>query len=162
MACTAVTALRRDDAENARLALLLLPWTLAGYRWPAVTVPLGALLAVTMLVIAVMTGRSGFSGRVVEAPGLAGAYWLWILSPNALLVTVVAGEWADPPAGVRWRLWVAVLVSATAPLGEFFIAGALLGSSDDSTPWSEAVSGPSSWRPVSSCGPRSAHARLRG
>lgn len=123
------------------LALLLLPWLLGGDHRAAVTLPVGALLAATLLAIAVMTARSGFSGRVVEMPGLTWAYWLWILLPIALVASVVFSERADPTPGISWRLVVAVLVSASTPLGEFFIASALLGASYDTTPWSEAVSG---------------------
>lgn len=123
------------------LALLFLPWLLGGDPRPAVTLPLGALLAAAMLAIAVATGWSGFSGRVFEVPGLVCAYWLWVVTPIALVVTVFCSERTDPSPGIPWRLVVAVLISASAPLGEFFIASALLGSSYDTTPWSEAVSG---------------------
>ncbi len=68
--------------------------------------------------------------------------WLWILSPVALLITVFSIENADRWPSIPWRLLVAVLVSASTPLGEFFLAPALLGYvSYDTTPWSEAVSG---------------------
>ncbi len=123
------------------LALLFLPWLLAGANRTAVTLPLGAGLAVALLTTAAMTGLSGLSGRVVERPGLEWVYWLWLLSPIALIVMVFASQNADPRPGMQWRLLVAVLVSASTPLGELFIAGALLGLSYDTTPWSEAVSG---------------------
>lgn len=124
------------------LALLFLPWLLGGNHRAALTLPLGALLAATMLAVAVMTGRSGFSGRVVEGPGLQWVFWLWILSPVALFVTWISSETADPRPGTPWRLWVVVFVSASTPFGEFFLAPVLLGyGSYDTTPWSEAVSG---------------------
>ena len=124
------------------LALLFLPWLLGGDHWPAVTLPLGAVLAATTLVIAMVTWWSSVSGRAVEVPGLAWVVWLWILSPVALLITVFSIENADRWPSIPWRLLVAVLVSASTPLGEFFLAPALLGYvSYDTIPWSEAVSG---------------------
>lgn len=123
-------------------ALLFLPSLLGGDHRPAVTLPLGALLAATMLALAVMTGRSGFSGQAVEGPGLEWVYWLWILSPVALFGTWISNETADSRPGTPWRLWVVVFVSASTPLGEFFLAPMLLGyGSYDTTPWSQAVSG---------------------
>lgn len=124
------------------LALLFLPWLLAGPHRPAVTLTLGAVLAATMLTIAVTTGRSGLSGRVVEVPGLAWVVWLWLLAPCALFIAWIVGEVGESRPGTRWRLAVVVLVSASTPFGEFFFASALLGYlSYDTTPWSEAVSG---------------------
>lgn len=123
------------------LALLLLPWLLGVAHRPAVRLFVGAVLAAPLLTLAVMTGRSGLSGRVVEGLGLEWVYWLWILTPIALLHMVFASQNADPRPGMAGRLLVVGLVSASTPLGEFFIAGALLGASYDTTPWSEAVSG---------------------
>ncbi|OFE16319.1 hypothetical protein BA895_19270 [Humibacillus sp. DSM 29435] len=123
------------------LALLFLPWLLGGAQRPVVTLLVGAVLVAPLLTLAVMTGRSGLSGRVVAGPGLEWVYWLWILTPIALLLMVFAFQIADPRPGIEWRLLVVGLVSVSTPLGEFFIAGALLGLSYDTTPWSEAVSG---------------------
>lgn len=100
-----------------------------------------AVLGVSQLLAGVSTLGSGLFGRPDDALWTAFVGFVWLGWPVALTLTsiLMTGHVRHP--GTGWLLLV-VLLTASTPLGQVFVAPALTGYlSYDMTPWSEGWGG---------------------
>ena len=123
------------------LGVAVLPWLWRPVRpllCIAVAVPAGA-----AVLVGVVTWRAGLTREVVSGEVLP-LILVWSFGlPLALAAAVAFSiDGRTPRRTTRWRVAVAVLVSAATPLVEVMFGPLLVGYwSHDSTPWTGAVSG---------------------
>jgi len=113
------------------VALLVLPWALAGSRPGLATVVPLSVCALAVTDVGAATLRSGLAGTVVHPVSGAVATWLWLLALPVIIswLGVVSRGWAAASA---------VLLVLSSPLVAAFSYAI---GSFDANPWYEAVSG---------------------